>query len=145
MNVAYCTGALRIETASVGLGELHPVINGDVDDQAVWHEVRPGRYECALPSHLTGTFSVETNQDNLHYLVYGISGLPDDFVLDSFGIAFTGLTNIRAFLRMGYFSWDGASYIEPETAPPGTITGYALTQLLPRFGEGQSCHRLLSS
>ncbi len=136
MNVALRSGGLHIGTLFVGLGELFPVINGARVEAVVWRAVRPGRYECALSLHAAATFYVEINEKYADYLVYGISGLPADLMLDSFGIAFVGLTNLRAFLRMGYYSWDGASYIEPETAPPGLIQGYALTQLLPRFGEG---------
>jgi len=136
VNFALRSGALHVDSALVGLGAVFPVINGARVEAAVWHEARPGRYECALPPYPAATFYVETNQDDPSYLFYGINGLPDDFALDSFGVAFVGLTNLRAFLRMGYYSWDGASYIEPETAPPGLIQGYALTQLLPRYGAG---------
>lgn len=132
MKFDAAAGTLTFETYLIGLGAVLPVINGTLITGVMWHAAGEGRYVCPLP--VAGTFHI--NADHSDKLSYAIADLPADFTLDSFGIAFTGLTNLRAFLRMGYFSWDGASYIEPETAPPGQIQGYALTQLLPRFGVG---------
>jgi len=71
-----------------------------------------------------------------------VEGLPDDFVLDSFGVTFEAVENLGAYLRSGYHSWDGASYVDPQAPllPQGAphLDGYALTQLLPRLGEGSA-------
>ena len=73
---------------------------------------------------------------------YWVSTLPPDFILDSFGLRFEAVENIRAYLRNGYNSWDGSSYQEPETMidldADRPEMGYAMTQILPRFGTGRS-------
>jgi alpha-galactosidase len=141
VNIVIDEGAprLSLELIPIGLGALIPVVNGERWDQPVWTQTGETQFECA-PSQLNGgVFHLDillSADDTNPAIRLSLSGTPADFVLDSFGIAFTGLTNVRAFLRMGYFSWDGASYIEPETAPPGLMQGCALTQLLPRFGTG---------
>ncbi|MBE2267222.1 MAG: alpha-galactosidase [Anaerolinea sp.] len=135
MSIIIEGGKPRVTLKLIGFGDLIPVVNGERLEAPDWKQTSETRVEWSAAALRGGTFYIDTHADE-GTLRYGISGLPDDFVLDSFGIAFTGLTNVRAFLRMGYFSWDGASYIEPETAPPGLIQGYAVTQLLPRYGTG---------
>ncbi len=34
--------------------------------------------------------------------------------VDSFGLRFERIENLRAYLRNGYYSWDGSSFVEPE-------------------------------
>jgi hypothetical protein len=69
---------------------------------------------------------------------YWLAGIPADFVLDSFGLHFAALENLRTYLKNGYHSWDGSAYHEPEAMGdlPGERpeTGYAMTQLVPRYG-----------
>jgi len=71
---------------------------------------------------------------------YWLEDLPEDFVLDSFGIRFDVIENMRLYLPMGYNCWDGATYQEPEAMPHGDADraeqGYAVTQVIPRFGSG---------
>lgn len=139
MSVVFGGGTLTVSTSVVGLGAVLPVVNGRVLSSAVWREINGERIAYAPPELGGGSFYLDVfpvDGTDSRILRYGIDGLPADFTLDSFGVAFTGVTNLRAFLRMGYFSWDGASYIEPESAPPGVLQGYAVTQLLPRFGAG---------
>lgn len=61
-------------------------------------------------------------------------------VLNSFGLRFAGIKNLRAYLKNGYHSWDAAFYVEPEGITDFTQqeerpeVGYAMTQLLARHG-----------
>jgi alpha-galactosidase len=58
----------------------------------------------------------------------------------SFGLRFGQVENLRAYLANGYHSWDGTFYVDVEGLSvfgPGEQRperGYAMTQLLPRFG-----------
>jgi alpha-galactosidase len=137
VNVVYSGSTLEITSPIVGLGLVVPVLNGEVLKDAAWNEVDGRRVDVALPRGGRLHFDILQGGETSRHIQYGISGLQDDFVLDSFGLAFIGLTNLRAFLRMGYYSWDGASYIEPETAPPhAVLQGYAMTQFLSRSHQG---------
>jgi alpha-galactosidase len=84
--------------------------------------------------------SVEGVAETPLQIQYWLEDLPEDFVLASFGLRFTAIENMRAYLPMGYNCWDGATYQEPETMPEGDAyrveLGYAVTQILPRFGGG---------
>jgi hypothetical protein len=68
--------------------------------------------------------------------------LPADLILDSFGLRFEQVDNIRQYLRNGYFSWDGSFYVQPEaltdidTHLTQLETGYGMCQILPRHGSG---------
>ena len=63
-------------------------------------------------------------------------------MLNSFGLCFEAVENLRAYLCNGYQSWDASFYVEPEGLhcfdpnEPCPETGFAMTQLLPRFGKG---------
>lgn len=73
---------------------------------------------------------------------YWLERLPLDLILDSFGLRFEQVENVRQFLRNGYFSWDGSYYVQPDTLPtieegmPRVETGYGMCQFLPRYGSG---------
>jgi len=73
---------------------------------------------------------------------YWMEGLPADLILDSFGLRFEQVENVRQYLRNGYFSWDGSFYVQPGalTDFDGDLTqletGYGMCQILPRHGSG---------
>lgn len=130
--------SLVFESAVVSLGSITPLINGEPLAETFFATLSGDviSLRCALP---TGQFraSIRQESDSRCWIQYWVEGLPNDFVLDSFGIRFEALTNLRAFLRQGYFSWDGSYYTQAEEYPVGsTIKGYAMTQLLPLFGTG---------
>jgi hypothetical protein len=85
---------------------------------------------------------IEGTIGQLVQIRYWMAGLPAEFVLDSFGLHFTAIENLRSYLKNGYHSWDGSSYHEPEAMGdlPGERpeTGYAMAQFLPRFGAGSA-------
>jgi alpha-galactosidase len=135
-------GVVSLESAVVSLEGIVPVINGTIleNAQLTWDQAG---LHYNLPALENGSFHVEIVQETPEHcwLSYWLESLPDDFVLDSFGIRFEKLSNLRAFLRNGYFSWDGSFYVEPEhidsPAPtPFLEQGYAMTQLLPHSGTG---------
>jgi hypothetical protein len=131
---------LSIHSTPVKLGEVLPVLNGKplADFQIA---IKPNAYHYQSPELMGGTFGIEIlpQPDTGYILQYWLEGLPADFPLDSFGLRFAPLENLRAFLRNGYFSWDGSFYVEvdnlAETSEAERM-GYAMTQLLPRYGSG---------
>jgi hypothetical protein len=139
---------LNIESSSVSLCHAHPVVNGTVLEKArleVLHEEADGitvRYTAPALGH--ATFGLASRREtaahcSLHYWVEGLSA---GVALDSFGLRFESVENLRAYLRHGYCSWDGSFYVEPEARgdfvpyDSRLETGHGMTQLLPRLGLG---------
>lgn len=60
--------------------------------------------------------------------------------LGSFGLRFSAVENMRAYLKNGYHSWDGSYYVQPGSLPDAFVdrqemeTAYAVTQILPSSG-----------
>ncbi len=139
---------INIESNIASLVRLQPMLNGNVLDEAHVEIVSPDAQHIELhstaPKSFEGTFGVSITQtDDTHIeLRYWLRGLPKNFVLDSFGIRFTRIENLHAYLRNGYTSWDGSFYVEPdamrdfEAYESRPETGFAMTQLLPRHGSG---------
>lgn len=132
--------SIMLESPVVQLGQLTPVINGVPfpDVSPTLAEAPDGTVTARfiLP---VGAFSVEVQPDGdtRCWLRYALEGLPDATQLMSFGLRFAPLLNLRAFLRSGYFSWDGSYYVPAEEhAVGGSAQGYAMTQLLPLSGVG---------
>ena len=136
---------LVIETSVVTLRNAEPVLNGiplegcscevlHWDDERI--ELR-----YSSPALGTGAFRLQAaparTEDRMG-LRYWLEGIPEDLVLDSFGLRFEQVENVRQFLRNGYFSWDGSYYVQPEMLPdPSHLeTGYGMCQFLPRHGSG---------
>jgi hypothetical protein len=87
-----------------------------------------------------GEFVIEArNSGEPGWLRYGLEGFSELAALDSFGLHFHVIENVRAFLRQGYQSWDGSYYVDAGSFSEGgqAVTGYAMTQLLPRDGDGK--------
>ncbi|MBI5300493.1 MAG: alpha-galactosidase [Chloroflexi bacterium] len=135
--------SIRIEFSNISLSGLRPVVNGvalnDAPVQVVHNDARGSELNFSLPD---GAFGVEVTRENESrvWLRYWIANPSQNFALDSFGIRFAQIENLRAYLRNGYTSWDGSFYVEPdalraweeyETRPE---TGFAMTQLVPRSG-----------
>ncbi len=140
-------GEIRIEPALIKLGLLSPTINGSRLENArsilKTHTDDHIQLLYDAPILGSGTFQIELVQvDDKHcWLRYWIENIPNDFELNSFGVLFETLSNLRAFLRNGYFSWDGSFYVQPEQIDtklpvPKLEQGYAMTQLLPQTGTG---------
>jgi alpha-galactosidase len=144
---ASSAGEIRIEPALIRLGLLSPIVNGSPLENALCdvnsHTDEHIRLYFEAPILGAGTFQIEIVQvdERRCWLRYWIEDLERDFELDSFGIRFEELSNLRAFLRNGYFSWDGSFYVQPEQVDTGSPVpkldqGYAMTQLLPQTGTG---------
>ena len=136
--------ALVIESTGVTLRGAEPVLNGipleawTCEVISVDHEGIELRY--LSPSLGRGIFGLQANQSDSQIKIrYWVEGLPPDLVLDSFGLRFDQVENVRQYLRNGYFSWDGSYYVQPDTIPvdPSAAhveTGYGMCQFLPRYG-----------
>lgn len=131
---------LIVQFGNIILGAIQPVLNGmilaDADVQVVHDDAERIQLECTASALQDGRFLIEVKRETESRLTvrYRIENLPDTFVLDSFGIHFARVENLRAFLRSGYFSWDGSEYI--PAGSHGVVRGYALTQLLPKEESG---------
>ena len=147
--------ALTIKLGAITLRGGRPVLNGVPVEEWSVEIVRQKEDDLVLTftsaswsgarfglSVIAGENLVK-NADGQHLQIrYWVAALPPDFILDSFGVCFEAVENIRAYLRNGYNSWDGSSYQEPETMidldADRPETGYAMTQILPRFGTSRS-------
>ncbi len=131
---------LHIESSVVSLRDARPVLNGVALDDAraeiIANDAARIELRYTAPALGNGAFGVAIARENgsrawLRYWIVGLNAAPD-----SFGVRFARVENLRAYLRNGYTSKDGSFYVEPETDQTRAETGYAMTQLLPRFGAG---------
>lgn len=143
-------GTLSIESNIVSLRHARPVLNSVIlpDLQA---EITSNANESQdlliryrSPALGRGAFVVEVQVENREagWLRYWLEDLDPQIELNSFGLHFEAIENLRAYLRNGYHSWDGSAYVEPEALldfepyEPRPEIGYAMTQCLPRLGSG---------
>jgi len=134
--------ALAFQGSTLRLAEIVPVIDGEAvgGSPTVRQAARGWAVEWPVEG---GQFRLEVEGRDFG----GTPGIAFRFVLDgwtsdqplsTFGIAIGQAGPARAFLRTGYHSWDGSFFVtldrlaEDEKAR----TGYAVTQLLPREGDG---------
>ena len=140
---------LTLETEGAILRGLRPILNETLLED-VSCEVRRSddemielRYTAAGLGD--GAFWLRATrlptQDRIS-IQYWLEDLPQDLLLDSFGLHFEQVENLRQFLRNGYFSWDGSYYVQPDSMTglgedmPQLTRGYGMCQLLPRHGNG---------
>lgn len=123
---------LALESNLISVGKITPVVNG------IHFQHLPVFENHSAVFHLPENrrFGVEFAQaNNQLWLSYWLENPPTP--LHSFGLHLENIGNLRAFLRNGYFSWDGSAFIELDTDEMTMpYQGYAMTQLLPRFGNG---------
>jgi len=144
-------GMLNVESNIIFLRNARPVLNSIVLQEIQAEITLSGedaqeiiiRYRS--PALGSGRFVVEAQQVSKQgsgWLRYWLEDLDPQIELNSFGLRFQAIENLRAYLCNGYHSWDESFYVEPEAladfepyeARPDT--GYAMTQFLPRFGAG---------
>jgi hypothetical protein len=138
---------LELVGEAVALRAGVPLLNGR--PLVGWHAQASGQehdftVHYHAPDSGAGVFGVEVHNPSMPgepgLLRYWIAGFPEQLRLDSFGLHFSAVENVRAYLRQGYHSWDGSYYIDPETSgraageTPEIQTGFAMTQFLPRSG-----------
>lgn len=141
------TGILDIEASDIRLRDGLPVVNSlalqDTQVEVVLTEPHHQIVQYRSPTLGDGLFGLDVRQDRRLaqlWLRYWVEGLPASQALDSFGLRFERIENLRGYLRNGYSSWDGSAYIDVEALAdfgPGENrpdTGYAMSQLLPRHG-----------
>jgi hypothetical protein len=146
LNLSLSTDhTLVIETPGVTLRYIQPVLNGSLLEDWSCEVIRSDseglelRYTSASLGE--GAFGFKAHHPDAQgqiWMQYWLEKLPQDLVLDSFGLRFEQLENLRQFLRNGYFSWDGSYYVQPDTLVDvqEEYRGYGMTQLLPRHGNG---------
>jgi alpha-galactosidase len=138
---------IDIETSVVNLHHARPVLNGRLFQDWACEVIRVDDEGLELrytsPSMGGGIFGVQARKSDAKITMrYWVERLPDDLVLDSFGLHFEQVENVRQFLRNGYFSWDGSYYVQPDALAEleGGIsqieTGYGMCQFLPRHRNG---------
>jgi len=142
---------IAFHSPTIRLAGLRPLVNGELiaaGDPAVSATEEGWRLAWELNGPATGAgFVLELKACELpgggEGLEIGchLTGIQTGTVIDSFGLRIEAIDNVRAYLRSGYFSWDGSFYVEPQQlgvagADPKLATGYALSQLLPESGEG---------
>ena len=126
-------GGLELREAPVGLADIRPIINGEVPAGA-WAPA-PGGFIFALPA---GVFRLDcTTEDGRLCLRWQLEHFPAETPLGRFGLQVGRVTGHRAFLRHGYFSWDGSYFLRPDdAAAAGEVRGHAMTQWLGAAGPG---------
>ena len=138
-----------LESLGVTLRGARPVLNGTPLENWACEVVHLEddqmelRYTAAILGD--GAFGLQASQTDAQghrWIHYWVEGLPDDLILDSFGLHFEQVENLKQFLRNGYFSWDGSYYVQPDTLPEVEEDalqfekGYGMCQLLPSHGSG---------
>ncbi|MBI5955324.1 MAG: alpha-galactosidase [Chloroflexi bacterium] len=139
---------LNLQASGVTLRGAQPVINGAPLEGWAREVIRSDdeqielRYTSASLGGTFGLHATHTDAQGRIWIRYWVEGLPNDLVLDSFGLRFERIENLRQYLRHGYFSWDGSYFVQPEAMADfeeyesRPETGYGMTQLLPRNGSG---------
>ncbi|WP_026871866.1 glycoside hydrolase family 36 protein [Inquilinus limosus] len=135
--------ALAFQGSTLCLSDIVPLIDGAaVRTAPVVREVPEG-WTLEWPAE-DGRFRLEIERRTFG----GTAGLAFRLVLDGWlagrplsalGLEIGHAGPARAYLRTGYHSWDGSFFVTPERLASGdekAWTGYAVTQLLPRDGEG---------
>jgi hypothetical protein len=111
--------SLDIESPLVSLRGLRPVVNAapldDARAEIAANDATRIELRYTAPTLGDGVFGVQVigESESRVWLRYWIDGLGEDVPLDSFGLCFERVENLRAYLRNGYTSWDGSFYVEP--------------------------------
>lgn len=115
------SNAFDIEASHMYLRGGCPVVNSlvlqDVQVEVILDE--PDRQIFRYRSSIlgNGTFSLEIRHDKASdrlWLQYWIEGLAPSQALDSFGLQFQETENLLSYLRNGYTTWDGSTYVDVE-------------------------------
>jgi hypothetical protein len=133
----------RLRSRDFVLRDARPVINGRVLEDATAQQIDPAQIVFSAPSLPGVTFTLVSETDPAGRVIWRwwVEGVAPER-LDSFGLRFGAVENLRAYLCNGYMSWDAGQYVEPEALADfeayekRPTVGYAMTQLLPRFGAG---------
>jgi len=145
---------LTVAGALTELSILTPLVDGQpVSTEPNAHPVGSGGWEITWPctgAWAGAVFGLSVAQCELPdgrtglQLQYRVEHLPPGSLVSRFGLHFGRIGNLRAYLRSGYHSWDGSFYVEPEALRGAKVddesmmASYAVTQLLPRTGQGST-------
>ncbi len=115
-------------TGAVRLGGIVPLVNGEpaaAGTPAVAETPGGWSLQWQLAEPFAGaSFQLLISPE--FELSMSVTALSPEDVIDSFGVRFAETGNVRAYLRMGYQSWDGTFFVEPE----------ALAGLCQELGQG---------
>lgn len=135
---------------NIVLTHLQPMINGEEMNDCQFEEIKSNASHKKSFRFFSSIEKVYLNfyldfysseKPNQSYLQIRLSGVPENFILNSFGIKFESIHGVNSILRNGYHSWDSSSYISinfKEIATPDSklpFTGYAMTQLISEIGD----------
>lgn len=148
-------GTFNLESNCITLRNARPVVNGVVlTDFQVEPFLGDGvegnggllKLRYTAPALNGAEFIVQVEcqdaSNNCAYLRCSLQNCNWPDQLDSFGLCFEQVENLRSYLINGYHSWDGTYYVDVEGLnvfgpdEPRPELGYAMTQLLPRYGQG---------
>src|SRR4051812_39196785 len=106
MKLVNREGEIAFASEIVRLGKLYPIINGERLTAPLDIVQHSDQTYQAIGKSANVDFHLEIICESETHcsLRYSLEGLPSDFVLDSFGICFAELRNLRAFMRNGYNS-----------------------------------------
>lgn len=136
MKTFFTDNELTLESGGMSLRGILPVLNSaPLRDAALTLSHRDENrivLRFRAPALGGGALRVELTREGEQrtWLRFALENFPAQVALDSFGVRFTRLERLRAFLRSGYYSWDGGEYVSGDAEQ--AVTGYALTQLLPQ-------------
>ena len=140
------TSGLSIQGEWIGLERIFPVVNGSVITPCQIKRIKQGEDAFAIQyfgsENFHGEFILEVIPEGQEKcrIRFHIKNIVDDLI--SFGIYISEISNIKQFLRNGFSSTDGSWYDEPENflRVEGIeylkVEGFAMTQLIPRYGVG---------
>lgn len=91
MKLVGSESELNFESEIVSLGRLCPIVNGERIEAPFVVDQLSSENCHALCKVANGVFQVTVHSEGESCaLTYSLEGLPEDLVLDSFGICFTG-------------------------------------------------------
>jgi alpha-galactosidase len=130
--------ALRITCRSVSLGNIEPLIDGEVPRHSP-PELENGVLSWKLD---VGVALLKVEPGETPRLLFRLEGIPRDRPIASIGFRIGLVEGVQLYLRNGYQSWDGSFFVEPGTSvgdgPPAKAPtlGFAMTALLPSAADG---------
>lgn len=140
-------GEINIEANSIWLNKIRPVINHITYQSCQVKKIQPDKSGFSitylLPYLNNIEFTVNVHQEESTDRItinYQLEGISPSFSLLSFGISFENIENVRSYLKSGYYSWDGSSFIDVESMndfeeyEDRNHIGYAMTELIPLRG-----------
>ena len=112
-------------------GDIVPTVNGIAVDTPVMTAVDNRKLAWTVPGG--GRFALELDAGgSIPRIQWTLADFPPGRELLRLGLVIRRIGQLRAYLRNGYFSWDGSYFVQPaDEVAQGPLTGFAVTALLP--------------